>query len=258
MKSYGLVSIIMPSYNCEAYIDKSINSILAQTYTDWELLITDDCSTDGTCRIVDKYAKNDSRIKLFRLDKNSGAGVARNNSIRHASGRFIAFCDSDDQWRPQKLEKQIPFMAENGHLLTFTSMYRHNEDTGRTLYEKCPRKVTFGSEVRCCHISCSTAIYDASRIGKYYLPKVRKRQDWGLWLTILRDIKVAYGVQDYLVDYLERGGSISHQKSKLIKYNIGIYRHVLGYSFIKSWLIFLFGFTSTYIVKRIKRLITKE
>ena len=102
-----LVSIITPSYNSAAYIAEMIESILAQTYTNWELLITDDCSTDDSVKIIESYATKDSRIKLFRLASNSGAGIARNKSIEEARGRYIAFCDSDDLWKPQKLEKQV-------------------------------------------------------------------------------------------------------------------------------------------------------
>lgn len=107
-----LVSIITPSYNSAAYIAEMIESILAQTYTNWELLITDDCSTDDSVKIIESYATKDSRIKLFRLASNSGAGIARNKSIEEARGRYIAFCDSDDLWKPQKLEKQVEFMQK--------------------------------------------------------------------------------------------------------------------------------------------------
>lgn len=104
MKDYGLVSIITPSYNSSKFIGETIESIQAQTYKHWELLITDDCSTDETRSIVEKYAVNDLRIRLFVLEQNSGAGVARNKAIENASGRYIAFCDSDDLWLPGKLE----------------------------------------------------------------------------------------------------------------------------------------------------------
>ena len=103
-----LVSIITPCYNCSNFIENTIQSILLQSYQNWELLITDDCSSDQSWKILNKYAKQDPRIKLFKLNKNSGAGVARNNSIKNAKGRFISFCDSDDQWKLEKLEKQFP------------------------------------------------------------------------------------------------------------------------------------------------------
>ena len=121
MTDYGLVSIITASFNCSAFIGETIESIQAQTYTNWELLITDDCSTDNSREVINSYADKDPRIRLLRLDKNSGAGIARNNSIREAKGRFIAFCDSDDRWKPEKLERQLAFMTENSYGLTYTS-----------------------------------------------------------------------------------------------------------------------------------------
>ena len=112
MKDFDLVSIITPSYNSSSFIAQTIESILSQTYVNWELLITDDCSTDNTRDIVEYYQRKDSRIKFFQLKQNAGAAVARNHSIRMARGRYIAFCDSDDRWYPEKLEKQLAFMKE--------------------------------------------------------------------------------------------------------------------------------------------------
>lgn len=122
-EDYGLVSIITPSYNSSRFISQTIESILSQTYTNWELLITDDCSTDKTREIVKSYQRKDPRIKFFQLKENSGPGVARNHSIEMAKGRFIAFCDSDDRWYPEKLEKQLAFMAKKRCMLSYTSLY---------------------------------------------------------------------------------------------------------------------------------------
>ena len=123
----NLVSIITPIYNSEKYITETIESIQAQTYTNWELLITDDCSTDQSIDIIKSHQKNDNRIRLFLLDKNQGAGVARNNSIKEANGRYIAFCDSDDLWKQDKLAKQIKFMKENQVSFTYCSYDIVNE-----------------------------------------------------------------------------------------------------------------------------------
>jgi len=121
MDNFGLVSIITPSYNSSSFIAETIESILSQTYLNWELLITDDCSTDRSVEIIERYIQRDSRIKLFRLEKNCGAGVCRNRSISEAKGRFIAFCDSDDRWCPEKLEKQLAFMRGKDCALSYTS-----------------------------------------------------------------------------------------------------------------------------------------
>ena len=115
-----LVSVIIPAYNIEKYVAETIESVLNQTYKNWEIVITDDCSTDRTIDVIEKYASRDARIHLWKLDKNSGAAAARNNSIKQARGRYIAFLDGDDWWYPTKLEKQIQFMEENGYEFTFT------------------------------------------------------------------------------------------------------------------------------------------
>lgn len=142
MDNYGLVSIITPSYDCADFIGETIDSILSQTYTNWELLITDDCSTDKSRDIIREYADNDSRIKLLKLEKNSGAGVARNNSIKEAKGRFIAFCDSDDRWFPDKLEKQLAFMAAKDCQMSHTSYLTCDEVDKITGIVVCRRKET--------------------------------------------------------------------------------------------------------------------
>ena len=137
-----LVSIITPSYNCAKYIEETIQSIQAQTYTNWELLITDDCSTDESVDIIRNYSATDSRIKLFILKENSGAGVARNNSIKEARGRFIAFCDSDDRWYPNKLECQLAFIKENGCALSYASYDVCDELGHKTGHVNCLSKLT--------------------------------------------------------------------------------------------------------------------
>ena len=163
MTDYGLVSIITPSYNSAEFIAETIESILAQTYTNWELLITDDCSTDNTKDIVTKYIQQDNRIKFFRLENNSGAGVARNNSIKEAKGRFLAFCDSDDCWLPTKLQKQLKFMVDNGYEFTCTSYESYNEE-GETKvgYIECKKEISYWTLLKDNSIGCLTSIYDTA------------------------------------------------------------------------------------------------
>lgn len=129
MTDHGLVSIITQSYNSAQFIAQTMNSILAQTYTHWELLIMDDCSTDDTCSIVKRYAENDKRIKLLRLSTNQGAAMARNSSIKRAQGRYIALCDSDDCWYPDKLDKQLAFMTDRDYAFSYTS-YKTSDESG--------------------------------------------------------------------------------------------------------------------------------
>lgn len=160
-----LVSIITPSYNSAAYIAEMIESILAQTYTNWELLITDDCSTDDSVKIIESYATKDSRIKLFRLASNSGAGIARNKSIEEARGRYIAFCDSDDLWKPQKLEKQVEFMQKNGYEFVYCKSDVIDTEGNVIAINNRVRRVSYFSTIIVNFIGTSSAIYDTRRIG---------------------------------------------------------------------------------------------
>lgn len=250
MDDLGLVSIITPSYNSAPFIAETIESILSQTYPYWELLITDDCSTDHSVKIIERYTQMDSRIKLFRLEKNCGAGVCRNYSISEAKGRFIAFCDSDDQWCPEKLEKQLTFMLKKDCALSYTS-YMTCDENGNISDIIIGRKKETYFSMRCDDgIGCLTAIYDSQKVGKVFMPELRKRQDWGLWLTILRDCGVAYGLKEPLAIYRIHSSSISRNKWSLIKYNLSVYRTVLGYSQIISYLFFFILFLPSYFSKK--------
>lgn len=252
MTDYGLVSIITPSYNSAGFIAETINSILSQTYTNWELLITDDCSSDNTCEIVGQYASQDTRIKLFRLSVNSGAGVARNKSIGEAKGRFIAFCDSDDCWLPKKLEKQLAFMEEKGSNFSFTSYFVCQEQGKIKGQMIAPGKANFFNLICDDCIGCLTAMYNAEILGKFYMPTIRRRQDWGLWLTIIQKSKYAHGLKECLALYRLRSNSLSSNKFTLVSYNINVYRKVLQYPLVKAYLVFLFLFMPAYTWKKIK------
>lgn len=247
-----LVSVIMPTYNSSRYVAESIRSIEAQTYTNWELLITDDCSVDDTVRIVSEFADRDKRIKLTVLAQNSGAGVARNESIKRAEGRYLAFCDSDDRWEPEKLSIQLRFMKANGYELTYTSYSVCRDDGERIGAVRCKSRLSYFTLLCDNGIGCLTAMYDTSRIGKIYMPTIRKRQDWGLWLAVIKRTKYAYGLpNDYLSIY-RQGNGISSNKVKLIKSNYAVYHELEGYSAIVSMLLLTFCFVPSYIFKKIK------
>lgn len=234
------VSIITPTYNSHQFIEETINSILNQTYNNWELLITDDCSTDETLQIINGFANKDHRIKIFQLETNSGAGIARNNSIKHASGRFISFCDSDDKWKPNKLEKQIKFMLDNNLALSFSSYDVIAEQKENIIDKvKAPKKVTYNMMLRNNYIGCLTAMYDSEKIGKVYMPEIRNRQDWALWLHILKKTQYAMGMQENLAVYRNRIKSISSNKVEMIKYNWIIYREIERFSIIKTILLII-------------------
>lgn len=249
MKDFGLVSIITPSYNCSQFIGETIESIQAQTYTNWELLITDDCSSDDSREIIRAYAAKDPRIKLLVLEKNSGAGVARNNSIKAAKGRFIAFCDSDDRWYPDKLEKQLTYMNVKDCAMSHTSYMTCDENDRITGIVICRKKESLSSMCKDDKMGFLTVIYDCEKTGKVFMPSLRKRQDWALKLKILQICGHAYGMKEPLAYYRKRSDSISSNKRSLVKYNIAVYNQVLGWSKLKSNLYFYFIFMPTHLTK---------
>lgn len=251
MNSYGLVSIITPSYNCAQFIAETIDSIVSQTYPEWELLVTDDCSTDNSRDIIRGYADRDKRIRLFELDKNSGAGVARNNSIKEAKGRYIAFCDSDDRWYPDKLQKQLAFMAEKDCAFSYTSYMTCDENGENQGIVVCRRRETLSSMQRDDKIGCLTAMYDTEKVGKVYMPELRKRQDWALKLKVLLKCRFALGMKEPLAIYRERRQSLSRKKTDLVKYNLLVYREILGWSSIRAYLFFGIIFMPHYILKKL-------
>lgn len=253
MKDYGLVSIITPSYNCSRFIGETIESIQAQTYINWELLITDDCSSDNSREIISEYASKDPRIKLLKLDQNSGAGVARNNSIKEAKGKFIAFCDSDDRWYPEKLEKQLAFMEANDCVLSYTSYDVCDERGNICGYVECRKTLNKAKILQDNGIGCLSAIYNAEKIGKYFMPKIRKRQDWCLWISIIKDHKRAMGIKQPLALYRDRSGSISSNKIEMLKYNYRVYRDVQKYNPVVSFALLMGYFMPYYFFKKIKQ-----
>lgn len=222
-----LCSIIMPSYKAKPFIARSIQSIQQQTFKDWELIIIDDASQDGTAKYInDEFVTHDERIKLIELDTNSGAAVARNTGIKAATGRFIAFLDSDDVWMNTKLEKQLAFMQEQGHELTYTAYDKVDENGEALGYVGVPDKVSYKQLLKTNVIGCSTAIYDTSLVGKIYMPLIRKRQDFGLWLRILKKIDYAIGINEPMTVYTVRKGSVSSNKREASQYTWKIYREV--------------------------------
>lgn len=239
----GLVSIIMPTYNCADFIGESIESVLNQTYENWELIIADDCSTDNTENVVNKFIKVDNRIKYYKLKENSGAAIARNLAVDKSKGEFIAFLDSDDLWTNDKLEKQINWMKKNNYKFTCTKYEQIDEDgkkNGISIGVK--KKVNYNGVLLSCPIGNSTVIYNAKKIGKFETPNIRKRNDDALWLKILKSEKYAYGLDDTLMLYRLRKNSLSRNKLQLVKYHWYLYREIENLSIIRSsWHIFCWG-----------------
>lgn len=220
-----LVSIITPCYNSEKYLSQAIQSVLNQTFQNWELLLIDDCSSDTTYTIITDFTSQDPRIKAFKLDTNSGAGKARNLGIQKASGNYIAFLDADDLWKPEKLEKQLYFMQS--HKIPFTfSFYETIDEAGNLRNETIttPTKITYKQLYFCNWIGNLTGIYSVDFFGKIPISSIKKRQDWMLWLQIVKQTKFATPVPESLAYYRVRQDSISASKWKLIKYNFKVYK----------------------------------
>lgn len=228
-----LVSIITPSYNSEKTIGKTIDSILNQDYPNWELLITDDNSNDNTVEIVSEY--KDPRIKLTVLNRNVGAGAARNISIKKAKGKYLAFCDSDDFWDRNKLSFQIGYMIKNNTPFSYSN-YREIDENGRVLKEKIsPKIISYNKLLVRNYIGCLTVILDRTEIENIKMSSLRKRQDWLLWLTILRNNKIeASNCEKCLATYTNRKGSISSNKFEMLVYHYVMYNKGLGYNYFKS------------------------
>ena len=252
-----LVSIITPTFNSEKFIAEVIESIQNQSYTNWEMIIVDDCSFDKTVSIITNFAQFDSRIKLFQLEKNSGTGVARNKALSETKGRFISFLDSDDLWKPIKLEKQIDFLLKNNLFFTF-SFYECIDEDGVSLNRRveAPINLTYRQLFFCNYIGNLTGIYDVDYFGKITISSIRKRQDWMLWLSILKKIKTAQPTPESLAFYRVRQNSISASKLDLLKHNFAIYRTFHEFNLLVS-LVFMIGFLFTQLIIKpayIKRL----
>lgn len=243
-----LISIITPTFNSEKFITEVLKSIQNQTYTNWEMIIVDDCSSDNTVSIISNFTQFDARIKLFQLEKNAGTGVARNTALSIAKGRFISFLDSDDLWKPMKLEKQICFLLKNKLPFTF-SFYEYIDEEGKPLNKRveAPRNLTYGQLFFCNYVGNLTGIYDVDYFGKITISSIRKRQDWMLWLYILKKVKTAQPVVESLAYYRIRRNSISASKFDLLKHNFAVYRTFHRFNVIVS-LVCMIGFLFTQLI----------
>ena len=219
-----LVSIIMPSYNTAKYIAETVQSVLAQTYQDWELIIVDDCSTDDTDEVVKPFL-SDSRIRYLKNEKNSGAAVSRNRALREAKGKWIAFLDSDDLWMPEKLEKQIAFMEENGYHFSYTDYMEIDEASkpnGKSVTG--PKKITKAGMFNYCWPGCLTVMYDAETVGLIQIADIKKNNDYAMWLKVCKKAD-CYLLDEPLAKYRKRAGSISnHGYMMLVKWHYKLFR----------------------------------
>lgn len=219
------VSIITPVYNSSAYVAATIQSVLNQTYHKWEMILADDASTDNSVSIIQSF--HDSRIKLIRLRNNSGPAAARNAAIQAARGRFIAFLDSDDIWLPEKLELQIQFMLSVDAAVTHTAyeiIDINGNRTGKII--RAPEVVGYDQLLNYNYIGCLTGMYDTAKTGKILMPDIPKRQDYALWLAILKKGFKAYFLNKVLAQYRTGKHSVSSNKMDAARYNWHILRHI--------------------------------
>ena len=232
-KDYGLVSVIMPCYNAAQYIADSIDSVISQTYKNWELIIIDDCSTDNSTEIIKKY--DDERIVLLHNEKNSGAAITRNNGIDIARGEWMAFLDSDDIWLPEKLSAQLDFMKKNDYAFSCTAYEQIDEEDnslGRII--KTVKKTDYDRLLLDCPVGNSSVMYSVKKMGKFSVPNIRKRNDDALWLQMLKKEKYIMGMSDVLMRYRIRKNSISSNKLSVVKYHWILYRDIEHLSVFRS------------------------
>ena len=231
----ALVSIITPSYNSAKFIAETIQSVQNQNYSNWEMIIVDDGSSDETENVVLSIIQNDNRIQFHKLSQNYGQAVARNTGIEKASGDYMTFIDADDIWFPTFIENNIKTIQETGIPFVFSSYKRANEQL-EFVYSDfiVPQKVSYTDILKSNSISCLTAFLDIKKLGKKYMPLIRKRQDMGLWLNYLKVIPFAHGIKETQAIYRIRENSLSRKKSDLIKYQWQFYREVEKLSVFQS------------------------
>ena len=217
-----LVSIIMPSYNAEKYIAAAIKSVLNQTYSYWELIIVDDCSTDGTVKVILSF--RDKRIRFYKNEKNSGAAISRNCALRQAKGRWIAFLDSDDIWHPEKLEQQISFMEEKHYAFTFTDYQTQLNGRWLPYINIGPDVIDKRKMYQYCYFSTITVMYDSNVIGLIQIENLKKNNDYAMWLQAVEKTK-CYRLPKCLSYYIKHENSISSgSKFSLIRWHYILFR----------------------------------
>lgn len=210
MIDFGLVSIIMPTYNCGRFISESIRSVLAQTYKNWELIIVDDCSTDNTAAVVSSFS--DERIQYYHNEHNSGAAITRNKALREARGRWMAFLDSDDLWLPEKLEKQLAFMQQNNYAFSYHEYGEIDESGEKTgVYVSGKKHIRKWDMYSCCWPGCLSVMYDAQIVGLVQIADIKKNNDSAMWLQVIKKTD-CYLLPESLALYRRRKGSITPTK----------------------------------------------
>lgn len=230
MRNHGLVSIITPNYCCGEFLAECIRSVQAQTYGEWEMIIVDDCSTDDSLRVIEEFAEKDGRIRVLVNERNSGAALSRNRALREARGRWIAFLDSDDLWMPEKLERQLDFMVDNGYHFsyhTYREMDSDGQDTGVRI--SGPRHVTRRRMYDFCWMGCLTVMYDREHVGLIQIADIKKNNDYAMWLKVCQRADCHLLNRELACYRRGREGSVSTTGyATLIKWHYRLFRDAEG------------------------------
>lgn len=248
-----LVSVIMPVYNAGHFLEEAIQSVIAQSYTEWELLVIDDCSTDASSTVIHSFMEKDHRIRYYKTDNPSGSPILpRNIGIRHARGKYIAFLDSDDVWLPDKLEKQLDLFEEYEDMAIgfadYEKITEEGERNGRIV--RAPAVTTYKELLKGNVIGCLTAVYDTTKVGKLFF-RNHSHEDYILWLDILKRGYVARNTQTLEALYRVRGNSVSSNKLKAMTWQWSIYRNIERIGFLDSVYYFLHYACKAYWKSRI-------
>ncbi len=245
-----MISIITPAFNAANFICETIESVQGQTCKDWEMIIVDDCSTDGTAVLVKGYSEKDSRIRIICARQNGGVANARNIGLEAAKGDYIAFIDSDDLWKPEKLEKQMAFMQEKGCVLSYSDFQKFNSEDGSLgKVMRCPKKMRASDILRNTAIGCLTVMVDKSQSGEFRMPPLGHTEDNCTWYHILKDTgQTAYNVGAVLSLYREGNASLTKNKGKSASMQWKTYREHFHFSVVRSAWYFMW-----YAVNALKR-----
>ena len=247
-----LVSIVVPVYNAERFLDDTIKTVQDQTYENWELILVNDCSKDKSVEVIKKQMKKDKRIKLFLQEKNGGAALARNRGVEEASGRYLCYLDADDKWANDKLEKQLKFMQEHECEFSFTSYQFADENAvpnGSIVH--VPEKINYNQALKNTTIWTSTVMFDLTKLDKedVKMPNV-KSEDTACWWKILKKIDYAYGLDEILSFYRRTAGTLSSNKFEAIKRIWNLYRNVEHLNIFKSAYCFC-GYAVRAVLRRV-------
>ncbi len=228
------ISVITPAFNAAEFLPLTIESVLSQTFTDYEMIIVDDCSSDNTFEIANEYAKKNPQIRVIRQGKNGGVAAARNTALKAAKGDFIAFLDSDDLWMPDKLEKQYEFMKQNGYVLTYTQYKMLLEDNKLSRPVRVPKSMTYKKIYGNTSIACLTVMVDRKTVGEFYMPPLKHTEDQCTWQDILKRGYKAYALCEPLAVYRANNTSLTSNKVGAAKKQWQTYRKYHKMSVIKS------------------------